>query len=51
MGTLDSGLHDILIYEMNNGEGKEGKYHAEGKIVASVVPFFQITPVLKKYIY
>ena len=23
MGTLDFGLHDILIYEMKNGEKKE----------------------------
>ena len=26
METLDFGLHDILIYEMKNGEGKGGKY-------------------------
>ena len=26
METLDFGLHDILIYEMRNGEGKGRKY-------------------------
>ena len=26
MGTLDYGLHGILIYEMKKGEGKKGKY-------------------------
>ena len=26
METLDFGLHDILIYEMKNREGKGGKY-------------------------
>ena len=26
MGTLNFGLHDILIYEMKNGEGNRKKY-------------------------
>ena len=26
MGTLDFGLHKILIYAMKNGQGKGGKY-------------------------
>ena len=26
MATLDFGLHDILIYDMMNGEEKGGKY-------------------------
>ena len=26
MGTLEFELHDILIHEMKNGEGKGGKY-------------------------
>ena len=30
-GTLDFGLHCILIYEMKNGEGKGGKHMEKGK--------------------
>ena len=33
MGTLDFGLHDILMYEMKNGEGKGGKYLEKEYIV------------------
>ena len=33
METLDFGLHDILIYEMRNGEGKGGKYLETGNLL------------------
>ena len=32
MGTTDFGLHNILIYEMKNREGKGGKYSKKEKV-------------------
>ena len=44
METLDFGLHDILIYEMKNGEGKGGTYleKKRKRIHFASLPYFAL---------